>query len=399
MRKKLVRLKQKWHEYLENDPSGWSFFCYCVKYCIVKLYWELGDLYLLGKIPVDPEHVTIAVRLTGGLGDTVIHRRFLEQIAARCPGCDFIIYCAVAKQGRWIFENAPYVKGVFPLVMSSGNRIRRHADIILHMNTFAFFDEEHCRFEKIRKLAPALLEMFSSCREKRKIWDCFIERHPSLDGAFARQAVMQGFNRYNFISHLMGIPAPAPALDLPITLKRSAELSQRHRCYITLNTGFDSYFIIVGKTATKCYPQKLWERLVILLKEKYPGLGIVQVGNKIGKHIAGVDADLAGKTRLDECAGILKNSRLHIDIEGGLVHICAALGTRCVTLFGPTSVEYFGYPHNINLRDDQCPACWWSTENWMVHCPRKHPRAECMHRLTPEKIMAAVSPILDGVIQ
>jgi len=397
MRKKLGRLKQKWQEHIETDPSGWSFFCYCVKYCIVKLYRQLGDLYLLGKIPTTPNQVTVAVRLTGGLGDTVIHRRFLEQIAARCPDCNFIIFCAVVKQGRWVFENAPYVKGVFPLIMFSDYRIR-HADIILHLNTFAFFDEEHCHFGKILKQAPALLEMFSSCREKRKMWDCFIEKHPSLDGAFARQAVLQGFNRYNFISHLLGIPTPGPVLDLRVNQKRASELSKRFRSYITLNTGFDSYFIIAGKTATKCYPQEHWERLVVLLKEKYPGLGIVQVGNKIGKHIAGVDTDLAGKTHLDECAGILKNSRLHIDIEGGLVHICAALGTQCVTLFGPTSEEYFRYPHNINLRDDQCIACWWSTESWMMRCPRKYPRAECMYRLLPEKIMDAVSRVLGGAV-
>lgn len=395
MKKKLARLKLKWREHLENDPSGFSFFCYCLKYCVIKVFRSLKDFYYIRNYTVDRAKVAVAVRMTGGLGDTIIHRRFLDKIAELCPNSDFFVFCAVAKQGRWVFGNAPYVKAVSPLEMFPGFQ-RRYADIVLHLNTFAFFDEQHCNFGKIQSLDPFLLEMFSSAREKRKEWDQFIDSHPSLDGAFARQAVVQGFNRYNFIPHLLGIPVPEFALDLSVDMEMADKLEKEFGSYITINTGFDSYFIIAGRTATKCYPQEYWERLAGLLKTKYPELKIVQIGNKTGKHISSVDSDLAGKTTLSECTGILKKSRLHIDIEGGLVHICASIGTPCVTLFGPTSVEYFGYPQNIKLRDDSCPDCWWSTQNWMECCPRKYPRPECMYKLTPEKVIDSVSSIFDG---
>ena len=395
MKKKFARLKLKWKEHLEKDPSGFSFFCYCLKYCVIKIFRCLMDFYCIRNFTVDRTRVTAAVRLTGGIGDIIIHRRFLEKIAERCPNSDFYIFCAVPKQGRWVFGNVPYVKAISPLEVFPGFQ-RRYADIVLHMHTFAFFDEQHCNFGKIQSLDPFLLEMFSSAREKRKSWDQFIESHPSLDGAFARQAVVLGFNRYNFISHLLDIPVPEFALNLPTDMSRADKLEKKFGSFITINTGFDNYYIIGTRTATKCYPKEYWERLAVLLKTKYPDLRIVQLGNKTGQHISGVDADLSGKTTLAECAGILKMSRLHIDIEGGLVHICASIGTRCITLFGPTSVEYFGYPQNIKLRDDGCPDCWWSTQTWMECCPRKYPRPECMYKLMPEKVLDAVSSIFGG---
>ena len=75
---------------------------------------------------------------------------------------------------------------------------------------------------------------------------------------------------------------------------------------------------------------------------------------------------------------MIKHSLCHIDTEGGLVHLANAVHTRCVVLFGPTPVEFFGYPQNINLEPSGCKACWFATQNWLIECPRHTSGPECM---------------------
>jgi ADP-heptose:LPS heptosyltransferase len=82
---------------------------------------------------------------------------------------------------------------------------------------------------------------------------------------------------------------------------------------------------------------------------------------------------------------------LHIDNEGGLVHIAACLGTTSVVIFGPTSADYFAYLDNINVRPPVCGDCWWTTKNWMDICPLGHKQPLCMYEQTPLAIMNAIS--------
>ena len=86
---------------------------------------------------------------------------------------------------------------------------------------------------------------------------------------------------------------------------------------------------------------------------------------------------------------LLKNSIVHIDIEGGLVHIATQLGTKCVVLFGPTIKEYYGYEQNINIQAGGCHNCWglYSDVN---RCARSMEEPECMYSITPELVMGYV---------
>ena len=56
---------------------------------------------------------------------------------------------------------------------------------------------------------------------------------------------------------------------------------------------------------------------------------------------------------------VLKGSLLHIDCDSGLVHLATQLGTKCVVLFGQTSVWYFGYEQNINIVSKVCNSCYF----------------------------------------
>ena len=101
-----------------------------------------------------------------------------------------------------------------------------------------------------------------------------------------------------------------------------------------------------------------------------------------------IDIDLIGKTSLEEVKIILNNSIIHIDGEGGMVHLRHALhGGKSIVLFGATSPEFYGYSENINLRGDGCSHwCEWITENWQAKCARGYDRPPCSYSLTPETV-------------
>ena len=96
----------------------------------------------------------------------------------------------------------------------------------------------------------------------------------------------------------------------------------------------------------------------------------VQIGTVTSEPIAECDLILLNQTSLDEVAGLLGQASLHLDNEGGLVHLAACLGTRSAVVFGPTPSDYFGYPANINIEPPVCGGCWFMTRTWMDACAK-----------------------------
>jgi hypothetical protein len=264
----------------------------------------------------------------------------------------------------------------------------------MHMNQFVYFEEENLNLGKLARLTPAFVRTLAHCRKVRKQWDVFIDRHPTLDGAFAHTAVALGENRYSFLYSQLGMAPGSVEMDLPCDYSVAQELSSRLRQWVTIDTGFDTNFNISSRLATKCYPREHWERVARGIKRQYPDVGVVQIGGKTSVSLHEVDVNLAGATSLAQAAAVLRRSLLHVDNEGGLVHIAASLGVRSVVLFGPTSVGYFGYPGNANLSSGFCGDCWWATERWMECCPRGYGSPKCMEELDPARVLEAV---VDGI--
>ncbi len=385
------RAVKKYNEYVSSDHAWFPFCRYTMRWLFGKAKRKLqtAEVILRKKEIVDnPDAVMMAVRVTGGLGDCVVLARVLRDLSAVCDNVlDFYLFLPSVDYAKWAFADVPNIKGVFPDVFME--RCKLDCDCGLYLNSFAFFDEEHFQMDKIRRIAPKLFEVIATTIRNRKQWNVFIDNHPVLDGAFARQLTAQGKNRYNFIHSLMGLPLSSVRQKLPAKRNRAAEVKKKFPLYVTVNTGFDSMFVIGTNTATKCWPREHWARLVEILKKEHPELGVVQVGGKNSVIIPGCDFNFAAKTSLDEVAGVLQGSRLHIDIEGGLVHAASAIGTKSLVLFGPTSMKYFAYAENINLKDDFCNDCWWATERWMESCPAHH-EVPCMRRLDPERVAIAV---------
>ena len=87
-------------------------------------------------------------------------------------------------------------------------------------------------------------------------------------------------------------------------------------------------------------------------------------------------AILAPPTNLDELLAVLRRASVVVAADTGPLHLAAALGTRCVGLYGPTMVERNG-PYGRGHRSLESPD-------------------QTMASLAIDPVLRAVVEILDG---
>lgn len=163
--------------------------------------------------------------------------------------------------------------------------------------------------------------------------------------------------------------------------------------YITINRAVGS---LENNTNPKLWPKPYYEKLIHLIKRHYPNLKIVQIGSgsNFGRF-RNVDIDFVDKIDLHQTKALLKNSLLHIDSEGGLVHMNHFLNGVSVVLFGPTSINVFGYDKNINIKGDGCQYnCEWVTQNWYKKCIKGDEIPSCMKSILPDMVFCKIDEYL-----
>ena len=128
-----------------------------------------------------------------------------------------------------------------------------------------------------------------------------------------------------------------------------------------------------------------WQALVKLLRPQK----VVQVGTRYDIPTPGA-VDLRGKTTVYEVLSVLKYAKHIVTIEGGIMHLAAALGHKSVfVLSGPTASRLFLYPYHTHLKSFVCTPCVFRTDNWDRVCPEGID-AVCMKSISPERVAYAV---------
>ena len=147
--------------------------------------------------------------------------------------------------------------------------------------------------------------------------------------------------------------------------------------FITISSGCDQNVGVI-----KLWPQERWVELVERLNKK--GISLIQLGSKYDKEIPG-----ARKVQCEnfiDLMYILQQSKLHVSNEGGLIHLAHGVGTKSVSLFGPTDPILYGYPDNINLYVDKCPSCWWAVHEWSRRCKKGYKICKNLDKVTPYQV-------------
>jgi predicted lipopolysaccharide heptosyltransferase III len=141
-----------------------------------------------------------------------------------------------------------------------------------------------------------------------------------------------------------------------------------------------------------------WAQIVDWLEETYR-VAIVIVGSaeerqksiKIFEYCRRPVYNLTGKTRLNQLAGVLSLSHLHIGVDSAAPHIAAATGTPSITFYGPSDWREWapdGDMHEVIAPDRECAPCH------QKGCGGSG-MSECREALTVDRVKDAIQGFLN----
>jgi len=396
----LLRLKTAWRQYqevYERTGSRVKAARFLARFVVAKAPLLLRQAVqttrrgtVLNEIEAarnaDSTMPFLGIRVSGGLGDYLTIARFVRDLRAAADGFAFDIYCTDPAQAQWVFAGIEGLRACYDDVLFDAAMPRY--DLAMWAGQFLLVHGDVAAWERLRRLRPRLATAAEAAIRYRPKIDLFIANHPHTDGFLAQKAVYSNANRTNYLHFIAGIPYGGDRYEFERDDTAAATFGLTPGGYVTVHNGFDPGFVVTAERATKCYPW--FGEVITRLKQAHPGLRFVQLGASTSDRIAEVDVDLLGRTSLRQAASLLEGARLHIDNEGGMVHMARCLGTRSAVVFGPTPSNYFGYPGNINIDPIFCGGCWWINQSWMNQCPRDFETARCMTEQPPEAVAEAI---------
>lgn len=122
------------------------------------------------------------------------------------------------------------------------------------------------------------------------------------------------------------------------------------------------------------------------------GPGDRAAGEAVRAAVPGRVVNLAGRCSVAESLTVLRRARVAVCVDSGPMHMAALVGTPVVALFGPTpSARYAPWTDRRVVLTGQACACRWS------RCElTPDGESECLARIHPRSVVAAVVELLDG---
>jgi hypothetical protein len=391
------RLSRLFHDVQEQTGSSFAAFGYVSRMVVRKLPTAFRQLRSMTRYRTEVKRIAdikthrtdqrpfIGFKVTGGLGDYLVIARFIRDLSAHVGGFDFDVYTTRPGPAQWIFGAVDGLRGshndlLFDFTLSA-------YDLAARVNQFVTFHDKVAQWASLRS-RPNLVRAVNKAVQFRPRIEPFIQNHPYMDGYLAQKAVYSNCTRADFIHHIADIPYGGDQLDLELATGVGEQHGLTPGRYITIHNGFDPEFFTASGQATKCYPY--FDSVIALVKSKWPDLKFVQVGVGTSNPLANVDVNLVDQTSIKEAGALIGHALLHVDNEGGLVHLARCLGVDSCVVFGPTPSNYFGYSGNINIDPTFCGGCWWNNETWMDRCPRGFEDARCMTEQDPRSVAIAI---------
>ena len=338
-------------------------------------------------------YIPIALYMCCGMGDTLVIKRKMEELMGWDSRLllDVWVPEKLVEAVRSFYRNA--FGGRINAIRGEGNlgyewAKRKYAISLKNAGDLCvdYINEEYFHREGY------LLDKFKRFQEERKEYGLFSVTENVLH---FRRCEIDGYWAYTSCNRYSGFDVEDYHTDIPMDMNyREKYIALGLEAnYITMNFGFDTVAVGRGNLQAKAWPLNYFSQLTRLIKKKW-SVQLVQVGGADFPHIDGCDHYYLGKS-LELVKYILQGAKLHIDIEGGLVHLATQLGTKCAVMFGPTPMHYYGYRDNINIdAGGKCTNCYWLVPNHYA-CYRRMEKPECMHDITPQRVIEKIEGWLE----
>ena len=357
---------------------------------LVKAMIESTEDDLVNKEECDEHSISIAFRPTGGFGDYIISSKLLDELLELVP-CHILVFCENVTFGHAVYDGR---KNTSVLPINTFYSQMWKYDLALTVEHFVHI--ERMNANKIARISPAFMDKLNKLERSYKTYYPEIQQQWFREAMHFKRCEYKGINRWTELRHEGVFKIQIQITWNPLReefYQRFVELGLENKRYITLNRGADS----MGRSniQTKVWPLEHYNHFVTLFREKYPDIAIIQVGASGNTKIEGVDQIIFGES-LEVTKWILKNSMLHVDCEGGLVHLATQFDTKCAVIFGPTPKHFYEYPRNINIVYEGCNNCMGTYPDWAFDCFKGLAEPECMYKVTAEIVMDKIEGFLDA---
>ncbi len=362
---------------------------------------ELSRRGLSGNIFVTMPHdgapgpLCVLVWGSGGIGDLLYLGTIVRELFLMLGNCQiFVLHENPAVHD--VMAGNPFVAGALFL---EGRNLTEFVHTVHTLDVFDLVAEvRYCVTYTTPPLSRAPRDFVNTASYRAAEWQRFVRyQWPHLNNVFANEVMARGLNKLGLVGMTSLLPIQSDSeVDFfipdwfPDILPELSGIA-----FATIHHGSDKKMAAAGGMQTKNLPTRTWNEIAASIAAA--GLKVVQLGEAHETLVDGVDIDLRGKTSLIETAFVLKMASVHVDTEGGLVHLARAMNTRSVVAFGPTPVGFFGYPQNDNIAPPVCGNCWWTSNRWATQCPRDLPEPECMSTHSPtllaERTLQRIAPV------
>ncbi|MDR1941655.1 MAG: hypothetical protein LBQ47_04955 [Endomicrobium sp.] len=328
--------------------------------------------------------IYVAVEAGGGMGDMLRCSALVKKLALLYPSMHFDIYANNKILGHFIFGSIERIENIaleYLMPLFSGKY-----DIVykcLQITEPAFYNLNNDIIKDLKTVSDT----------QKDIFDLYYRHKDNAFGLIAEKAANKGQNFMDILGLTAGVKDLSEQ-DISLDIKEPNPLEGKK--YITISTGWNPRDYIKNGIPTKVWPPAYWQEFAAMFKQANPDIEIVQLGQNNAPIIKDVNNYFVGKLSLDKSSAILNGSFLHIDCDGGLVHIARVLGVKTVVLFGPSNGRYVGYKENINLFSPFCGNCWHTMPGWNKKCALGYGAAKCMESINPKIVLECVLSVLCG---
>ena len=355
-----------------------------------QIYYGLQQQFsgLFARLKLDPAKLHILLHLRGGLGDCAALWVGVRALRKQLPDAVFHYYTDSPHAISLLV--VPDEKNV---ILPSGRMPYRRA-YDMACEWCISFKTVYVNKSRVQALAPQFMLTLEKSFIRQKEMGIFLQDNYLLDDALGRFLYHQNASRLEAVRYLSALEFDEQETGLLPDKILNRDISQYglQPSYITVHSGINAAFDMKGKMPLKCWPTEQWEAFLVLFKQKFPHIQVVQVGGKNSPHFSGADLDLVGKTPLADLPVILNGAALHVDGESGLVQLTRWLKTKAVVLFGPTAPCLFALQKNINLQADKCGHCMWlNGPSWHTDCILGYAACQNMLAHTPQAVLEAVA--------
>ncbi|HKA91983.1 MAG TPA: methyltransferase domain-containing protein [Haliangiales bacterium] len=349
---------------------------------------------VLASLKRPSENLKIILSSSGGLGDGIWLSAVASAIRHKYVSSDIYVVCS---NPDWeeVFADNGNVKGVLALEPDTFPRtLARLMGTLFEKDLCDLWYE--CKYVTKVHYAPGARVPAKHREETDRAFEGYrinFDQFPWGNNLISEFCGANGMSLFDLVARtacldradMVPVIVPSPD-DLKI-----GEIVQTLGDYITIHHGCDPKLRRNGRVVqTKNWGRKQWEAVIAHVKAE-TGLKVVQIGTADEERLDGTIDYFMGGTNAREASVLLKHARFHLDTEGGMVHLARAVNTRAIVLFGPTPLEFFAYPENINIKEGDCHDCWWSTPDWFQRCPRGLDDPACMDAIRVD----ALKPALD----